>query len=343
MRLTIAIPTLNRDYCLERVVNSALAQTSPSVEVIVSNNGSTDRTREILDRYRDPRLRVFHHPTTLAPAVHANFVINEVHGELVVGLSDDDYLEPDFAARILALFTRHPELSFAYTRCWTHIRDAMLPSPAGPEIEDTIPFFQNYFSGQRHLFWCACVTRTAALRRLFPLPSDVQIGDMYVWTQLAFDGPVGCVPELLAHYTYFVDNVSLGIPVCAWAEETRRLINRITERVQGRQESQSEVALLQQRMWQYLARTTANQFALNASRGASKASLVQALRSCGRHLMADPLVAVPRVLASLALPSAMVKRLTLYFAASRSRWARSTNASGPAKTGAASGPRARAS
>ena len=343
MRLTIAIPTLNRDYCLERVIDSALAQTSPSVEVIVSNHGSTDGTREILDRYRDARLRVFHHAATLPAAVHANFVINEVQGELVVGLSDDDYLEPDFAARILALFARHPEVSFAYTRCWTHIRDSMLPSPAGPEIEDTLPFFQNYFSGDRHLFWCACVTRTAALRRLFPLPSDIQIGDMYVWTQLAFDGPVGCVPELLAHYTYFVDNVSLGIPVCAWAEETRRLITRITERVQRGHEDQSEVAMLRQRMGQYLARTTANQFALNAARGASKASLIQALRLCGRHLMADPFVAIPRVVASVALPSAMVKQLTLYFAASRSRWARSTNAAGLAEPGAASGPRAKAS
>jgi glycosyltransferase involved in cell wall biosynthesis len=174
MRLTIAIPTLNRDYCLRRVVDSALAQRSPDVEVIVSNNGSTDKTREILDQYNDPRLRVFHHSSTLPPAIHANFMIGEVRGELVVGLSDDDFLEPEFAERILNLFARHPELSFAYTRCWTHVRDVALASPGGPEIEDSLPFFQNYFRGDRHLFWCACVTRTAALRRLLPLPANVQ-------------------------------------------------------------------------------------------------------------------------------------------------------------------------
>ncbi len=327
MRLTIAIPTLNRDYCLRRAVDSALAQTSPDVEVLVSNNGSTDRTRAILDSYRDPRLRVFHHASTASPAAHANFVIGEVRGDLVVGLSDDDFLEPQFAERVLSLFARHPDVSFVYTRCWTHVRDRALPSPAGPEIEAPLSFFQSYFQGKRHLFWCACVTRTDALRRILPLPDDVQIGDMYVWTQLAFDGPIGCVPELLGHYTYLVDNVSVGIPVCAWAHETRRLTSRIAERFQASKEDRSAVAALVADMEQYVARTTANQFALNAARGASKTSLLRALRSCGRLLVPDLSTAIPRVAAAIVLPAALVRALTLSFVATRSRWARGESVS----------------
>jgi hypothetical protein len=323
MRLTIAIPTVNRDYCVARAVESALAQTSPAVDILVSNNGSTDRTREILDGYTDPRLRVFHHAPTMPVAAHANFLMTEVQGEFVVALSDDDYLEPEFAERVLDLFARHPELSFAYTRCWTHVRDAALPSPAGPEVEETLPFFHSYFAGERHVFWCACVTRTEALRRLCPLPLDVQIGDMYLWTQLAFDGPIGCVPELLAHYTYLVDNVSLGIPVCAWARETYHITARIAERYRQSTENAEAIASLKRGMARYVARTTANQFALNASKGASKTSLLRALRSCGGLLAADVAMALPRVAVSLALPAPLVKKLVVAFASSRSRWARS--------------------
>jgi hypothetical protein len=326
MRLTIMIPTVNRDYCVRRAIDSALAQTSPDIDIVVSNNGSTDTTREILDGYEDPRLRVFHHASTMPVAVHANFLIGEAQGELVVGLSDDDFLEPTFAERVLNLFARRPELSFAYTRCWVHVRDRALPSPGGPEVEETLPFFQSYFGGERHLFWCAVVSRTAALRRLFPLPADVQIGDMYLWTQLAFDGPIGCVPELLAHYTYLVDNVSLGIPVCVWAEETRQLIARIEKRYGDRSEDPLAVAGLKERMQKYLARTTANQFALNASRGATKSSLLRALWACGSLLAPDLMTAVPRVGASLALPAPVVKRLVVAFSVSRSRWARSGDA-----------------
>src|SRR5678816_4297004 len=112
VRMTIAIPTVNRAYCIRRAVDSALAQTAGGIEVLVSNNGSTDETRAILDSYTDPRLRVFHRDTTIPPADHANFVLDQVRGELFVGLSDDDYLEPQFAERVIALFDAHPEMSF---------------------------------------------------------------------------------------------------------------------------------------------------------------------------------------------------------------------------------------
>jgi len=320
MRLTIVIPTLNRDYCVTRALDSALAQTSPDIDIIVSNNGSTDRTGAILGRYADPRLRVFQHPSTMPVAVHSNLLIDEARGELIVALSDDDWLEPTFAERMLDLFTRHQELSFAYARCWVHIGDRASPSPPGPEVEETLPFFQSYFAGHRHLFWCACVTRTAELRKLFPLPADVQLGDMYLWTQLAFDGPVGCVPEPLTHYTYLVDNASLGIPVGTWAEETRQLMLRIEQRYRERSEEPLVLERLTQSMQKYLARTTANQFALNASKGATKSSLLRALRSCGPLLVPDLTMAVPRVAASLALPAPVIRRLVVNFAASRSRW-----------------------
>jgi len=322
MQLTIVIPTLNRDYCVARAIDSALAQTSPDVDIIVSNNGSTDRTREILSGYADPRLRIFHHPSTVPVAVHSNLLIDHARGELIVALSDDDWLEPTFAERMLDLFARHPELSFAYARCWVHVGDRAFPSPAGPEAEPTLPFFQSYFAGERHIFWCACVSRTASVRRLFPYPANVQIGDMYLWTQLAFDGPVGCVPEVLAHYTYLLDNASIAIPVSVWAEETRQLTERIEQRFRDTSEDPVALARLSHSMHQYLARTTANQFALNASKGATKASLVRALRSCGPLLRSDLAMAIPRVAASLALPSSVIRRLVANFAASRSRWAR---------------------
>jgi hypothetical protein len=77
---------------------------------------------------------------------------------------------------------------------------------------------------------------------------------------------------------------------------------------------------LTQSMQKYLARTTANQFALNASKGATKSSLLRALRSCGPLLVPDLTMAVPRVAASLALPAPVIRRLVVNFAASRSRW-----------------------
>jgi hypothetical protein len=323
VRMTIAIPTVNRAYCIRRAVDSALAQTAGEIEVLVSNNGSTDETRSILDSYSDPRLRVFHRETTISPADHANFVLDQVRGELFVGLSDDDYLEPQFAERVIALFDQHPEMSFCYTRCWVHVNDAALPSPAGPDLEDALSLFQGLFAGYRHLFWCATASRIADIRRLGGLPRHTNMGDMYLWGALAFNGPVGCVGELLSHYSYLTgDNLSLGIPPHAWAKEAQDLFEKIISRLEPARVPASALLELRVAMHKFVARTTANQFSLLAARGASKLMLWRELRQCMRYLAAEPVIGIVRVTAALVLPALVLKPLLTQFVVRRSRWAR---------------------
>ena len=319
VRLTIAIPTLDRARDLRRAIDSALAQPLPDIEVLVSNNGSADDTRAVMESYDDPRLRTFHHATTIPAADHGNFLIEAARGELFLGLSDDDYLEPRFAERVVALYDRHPDVAFVYTRCFTHVGLSTLASPRAPELEDPVSFLRGYFSGQRQLFWCGCATRTADLRRIGGIPPGTLIGDMYLWTQIVLSGPIGCVDELLSHYTYLAGNSSIRIPVCDWSRETRAVMGRLTEGLAELPAPHDEREGLVREMRRYLARSTANQLALNASRGASKRALLRALRTCGADLRGNLGAAVPRVLAALLLPSGMASGLVDWFVARRAR------------------------
>ena len=327
VRLTIAIPTVNRARDVRRAIDSALAQSSREIEILVSDNGSTDDTPAVIESYTDPRLRTFRHATTIPAPDHGNFLIHAARGELFLGLSDDDYLEPLFAERVIALYDRHPEVAFVYTRCFTHVGhldSAVLASPSAPELEDPLSFLRGYFSGRRQLFWCACVTRTEDLRRVGPIPPGTMIGDLHLWTQIVFSGPVGCVDELLSHYTYLAGNSSIRIPVCDWSRETRAVIQRITSHLAKSEVASAAREGIELEMRRYLARSTANQIALNASRGASKAALLRALRLCGADLRGNLGAAVPRVLAALLLPSRLSSALANNFVARRSRRPRPT-------------------
>ena len=319
VRLTIAIPTLNRARDLRRAIDSALAQSSPAIEVFVSNNGSTDDTRAVLESYNHPRLRTYHHATTIPAAEHGNFLIEAARGELFLGLSDDDYLEPRFAERIIALYDRHPNVAFVYTRCFTHVDSRVLASPNAPELEDSVSFLRGYFTGRRQLFWCACVTRTGDLRRIGGLPPGTLIGDMHLWTQIVLSGPIGCVDELLSHYTYLAGNSSIRIPVCEWSRENRAAIQRLSEQLAERQLPHDVRERIDREMRQYLARATANQIALNASRGASKRALLRVLRTCGADLRGNLGVAAPRVLVALLLPPRLASRLAKMVVTRRAR------------------------
>lgn len=317
MRLTIVIPTVNRAYCLRRAVESALAQDTPDIDILVSNNASEDDTRDLLasivDTHRDGRLRVVHHRERLSIVDHGNYLLEQAQGDLFLGLSDDDWIEPTMASRALDLFRSHADLSFLYTGCRMHFGDIELVSPTGPSVEATIDFLDAYLSGHRQVYWCGCITRVADLRRIGPIPKGRIMGDMFYWTKIAFQGPVGCLPEPLAHYTYMNDNMSIGVPASRWADETAEVVGDIEDGLRRLELTSSRRARIAREGKRYIARSTANQLALNAQRGMQKVDLAREVRACLRHLSGD-VTGWPRVAAAVLLPPPLLRSLSTQFA-----------------------------
>ena len=312
-RLTIAIPTVNRAHLLSRAIESALAQTSPEIEIIVSDNGSTDDTQAVIARYAGRGLRTFRHPSTISVAQHGYFLSQQARGEFFLGLSDDDYLEPGFAAEVLALFTAHPELSFAYTGCAVHYQDIEVPALVGPPVEPSADFLLEYYRGRRELSWCACVTRTRDLLELGPQPEDRVLGDMFFWTRIAFRGPVGCVPRVVSHYILlrsFNDNISHGTAPLDWAREEQLLAREVLEASRRAGASPEYLARLTAATRDYVARTSSNQFVWTRVRGAGLAKVWQWLPACLPYISWNPAM-LARVGAALTLPQPLLRSMLL--------------------------------
>lgn len=318
-RLTIVIPTLNRAHCVGRAIDSALAQDIANLEIIVSDNGSNDSTAEIIARYKDPRLKKYRHETTISPQAHGNFLLDAASGEFFLGLSDDDFIQPDFASRALELFARFPDLSFVYGACTLHLADVELPALHGPEIESSLEFMAAFFGNLRNVCWCACVTRVADLRAVGPIPPDRFLGDMFYWTKIAFQGPVGCIQQPVSHYTFMTgDNMSSGIGVLPWAHEVRCLAAEVLESFLRGNPDKELRGRLSRGMPRFVAISLADQFVWTAIRGAARwrlaVSACEAFPYYWRHRSAWP-----RVLASLIVPRAVLRSLVLRLAAKAAR------------------------
>jgi glycosyltransferase involved in cell wall biosynthesis len=94
--VTIAIPTYNRaDKTLADTLRSALAQTYPNTEVLVSDNCSTDNTEAVV-RAIDPRVRYVRQPENLGLNGNLNQCAALANGDYVLVLHDDDLIDPDF-------------------------------------------------------------------------------------------------------------------------------------------------------------------------------------------------------------------------------------------------------
>lgn len=280
---TIVIPTLNRAHCVGRAIDSALAQTWPNLEIIVSDNGSTDATPEVLARYADPRLRILRRDDTIPAPEHGNFLIESARGAYFLGLSDDDYLEPGFVAAVMARFLEDPEVVIAYTRCLVHYWEFALPTSRSPRLESGRDFLVGHYAQHREVCWCACALRMAELRGAGPLPPGTLFGDMYLWTRIALSGKVAWVDRALSHYVLFdpaTMNTCHSTPVREWGDQAAALAESVLQRLRalGAAEALSagQLRALRARMKRYVANSVANQFVWLALRGARRGQLLEA-------------------------------------------------------------------
>jgi hypothetical protein len=99
--VTIGIPTFNRVGPLVKAIETALAQDYPNLEVIVSDNCSTDGTESFCRQVaeRDHRVRYVRHPENRGGVENFRFVLREARGELFMWLGDDDWLDADYVSR----------------------------------------------------------------------------------------------------------------------------------------------------------------------------------------------------------------------------------------------------
>ncbi len=93
--LSVIVPCYNIEDCLERCVNSIRRQTWKALEILLVDDGSTDRTGELCDRFarEDARIRVFHKKNGGSSSAR-NLGIREARGEWLGFVDSDDWIEP---------------------------------------------------------------------------------------------------------------------------------------------------------------------------------------------------------------------------------------------------------
>ena len=110
-RVSVLIPTHNHGRYLPEAVESVLRQDFRDIEVIISDDGSTDGTPAILAHYAalDPRVIPVVHPTGLGQAGNANFCLSRARGELVKFVyADDRLVTADALGRMVAALDAAP-------------------------------------------------------------------------------------------------------------------------------------------------------------------------------------------------------------------------------------------
>jgi glycosyltransferase involved in cell wall biosynthesis len=121
-RIVVGMGTYNEEQYLEETIPAVLAQTMPDFRLLILENGSTDRSPEILRRLEnaDPRVNVVHAGVNLPPADAANYgwgLAMERWPECrwFMGQGSDDIKAPDYLEAVLAVADADPSVNCIYS------------------------------------------------------------------------------------------------------------------------------------------------------------------------------------------------------------------------------------
>jgi glycosyltransferase involved in cell wall biosynthesis len=138
--VSILVPCFNAERWIAEAIESALAQTWPEKEVIVMDDGSTDRSLDIIKRF-DGRIRWETGPNRGSNATR-NRLLALARGEWLQYLDADDYLLPEKLARQVEFACEHPNVAVIYSPvAWKRVENGTvvctetpIPEPRDPWI-----------------------------------------------------------------------------------------------------------------------------------------------------------------------------------------------------------------
>ncbi len=119
-KISVCVPTFNRQHLLPLAIDSVLAQTMMDWELIVCDDGSSDRTPQLMVQYQqqDQRIRYVRHDSRLGKSNNMQSGFDRAIGDYFIKFDDDDRLTPDFLAKTSAVLDHHPEVDFVGTDHW---------------------------------------------------------------------------------------------------------------------------------------------------------------------------------------------------------------------------------
>ena len=205
--ISVCMTSFNGEKYIEKQIDSILACMGEQDELIISDDGSTDGTRELVDcmAHADGRIRLIQGPKQ---GVIANFenAIRQAKGDIIYLADQDDIWTMDKVEKV--------QIQFADPQCMLVIHDADIVDGEENKIEPS--FFQRRGSksgilnniAKNSYIGCCMAFRRELLDIVLPIPRNIEMHDQWIGILAETRGKVVFLDEVLFHYRRHGDNVS---------------------------------------------------------------------------------------------------------------------------------------
>jgi len=223
-KVSVNIPVFNDEKYIGRTLESVLVQTFKDIEIIVVDDGSIDRTAEIVRGFKDVRIKYYYQGNAGIGAAR-NAAISKSTGEYIAFLDHDDLWLSEKLEKQMALFEKKPAPGLVFS-------DAMLFNEKGD--------LYNMYAGRKpprgmvfrdllvdyFISIATVVVRRDVLEDIGLFPPHMMMAEEYdLFLRIAYKYPFDYVDEPLAKYRVHRKNYSHGRDLRGVAEEREALDN----------------------------------------------------------------------------------------------------------------------
>jgi glycosyltransferase involved in cell wall biosynthesis len=218
-KISVCVPTFNRSVLLEQCVASLVRQTREDIEILVSDNCSSDDTAAIVASFNDPRLQYFRNSENIGAVGNINRVIGRARGEYVVIAHDDDLYLPEFLDQEATLLDAYPNVGMVHCAAIVMGADGALTRRIQVYPRTVVRSgaleFERYLEG--HNVVCPTVmVRRAMYEKVGLWDPKYMCTDFHLWLRLALCGDVGYVAESLVHLRVHPDSRTNELTAERW-------------------------------------------------------------------------------------------------------------------------------
>lgn len=203
--VSIGMPVFNGEKSLARALDALLEQDYSNIEVIISDNGSTDRTLEICQEFlkKDSRVKYYHSPKNLGSNWNFNRVFDLSIGKYFMWAAHDDLRELSFVRACVEKLEESPEavLCHSHTSFFIENRKERLGVAHLDSFTGVTGLVERYRETLKHFPTVAIygVYRSAALKKTHMFERAIAT-DLAFIQELSIYGSFVQVPEILFTY-----------------------------------------------------------------------------------------------------------------------------------------------
>jgi len=221
--VSVIIPSYNHEAFIEECIQSVLNQTFQDFEIVITDDGSIDRTVQIIESFDDPRISLFKHPVNKGACLAANNCIVNSKGKYVAMLSSDDAWYPDKLDIQVKFLDAHPNIAAVFGRVdWVDESGKLIVANCFPFMNVFNEKNKNRFEWLGYFFSkgnCLCHPSSLVRRECYTEvgllnPAMASIPDLDFWVRICLKYDIAILDKEVIRFRRMNDESNASGNTC---------------------------------------------------------------------------------------------------------------------------------